>query len=394
MTALNRALRRIRGRVDPLPPGLYARKAPPDSPLPYRLHLRLEADGRGVLLINAATILHLNPTAAEYAYHLLQGTPPEEVASFIAGRYRVTREQAARDYADFVDRVEALYLDPERAPVNAQELERLTPYSGPLSAPYRLDCALTYRMPTDAFAVPAGPAGGELATEDWQKILDVAWGAGIPHVVFTGGEPTIRPDLAALLAHAEHLGMVTGLVSDGARLAESAYLDELLQAGLDHVTVVLGSHTGSRTPSARDWDALSGIIYWAEVLEARLHTAAHLTLTPENTPEIPIWLDRLAETGVHAVSLSASQPSLARELATACDRAAAAGLPLNWELAVPYFGLAPAVPEAAGEADAIGAGRAWLYVEPDGDVLPAQGAGRVLGNMLRDPWEKIWNSLP
>ena len=37
-----------------------------------------------------------------------------------------------------------------------------------------------------------------------------------------------------------------------------------------------------------------------------------------------------------------------------------------------------------------GAGTAWLYVEPDGDVLPAQGVNKVLGNLLTDPWEKIW----
>ncbi len=33
-----------------------------------------------------------------------------------------------------------------------------------------------------------------------------------------------------------------------------------------------------------------------------------------------------------------------------------------------------------------------LYVEPDGDVLPAQGiANQILGNLLRDPWEKIYH---
>jgi MoaA/NifB/PqqE/SkfB family radical SAM enzyme len=37
-----------------------------------------------------------------------------------------------------------------------------------------------------------------------------------------------------------------------------------------------------------------------------------------------------------------------------------------------------------------GAGKAWLYVEPDGDVLPAQGINRVLGNLLRDQWESVW----
>ena len=39
-----------------------------------------------------------------------------------------------------------------------------------------------------------------------------------------------------------------------------------------------------------------------------------------------------------------------------------------------------------------GAGRAWLYVEPDGDVLPSQGnSGKVLGNLLRDEWKMIYS---
>jgi MoaA/NifB/PqqE/SkfB family radical SAM enzyme len=37
-----------------------------------------------------------------------------------------------------------------------------------------------------------------------------------------------------------------------------------------------------------------------------------------------------------------------------------------------------------------GGGRAWLYVEPDGDALPTQGVDRVLGNVLRDSWADIW----
>jgi MoaA/NifB/PqqE/SkfB family radical SAM enzyme len=39
-----------------------------------------------------------------------------------------------------------------------------------------------------------------------------------------------------------------------------------------------------------------------------------------------------------------------------------------------------------------GAGKAWLYFEPDGDVLPAQGVNQVLGNILRDPWAQIWEN--
>ncbi len=37
-----------------------------------------------------------------------------------------------------------------------------------------------------------------------------------------------------------------------------------------------------------------------------------------------------------------------------------------------------------------GRGKTWLYVEPDGDVLPAQGVNNALGNFLVDAWESIW----
>ena len=63
---------------------------------------------------------------------------------------------------------------------------------------------------------------------------------------------------------------------------------------------------------------------------------------------------------------------------------------LIWDLPVPYSTLNPVSLETQMDAQPEGAGRAWLYVEPDGDVLPTQGYNKVLGNMLRDPWEKIW----
>jgi hypothetical protein len=37
-----------------------------------------------------------------------------------------------------------------------------------------------------------------------------------------------------------------------------------------------------------------------------------------------------------------------------------------------------------------GAGKAWLYVEPDGDVLRGQGMPEVMGNLATDAWLDIW----
>ena len=63
---------------------------------------------------------------------------------------------------------------------------------------------------------------------------------------------------------------------------------------------------------------------------------------------------------------------------------------LVWDLPVPYSAHNPVQLEVPAGELLEGAGRAWLYVEPDGDVRPAQDSETVLGNLLNDPWEKIW----
>ena len=38
------------------------------------------------------------------------------------------------------------------------------------------------------------------------------------------------------------------------------------------------------------------------------------------------------------------------------------------------------------------AGEYSMCIEPNGDVLPCQSYYAVAGNILRDPWQRIWNS--
>jgi MoaA/NifB/PqqE/SkfB family radical SAM enzyme len=91
------------------------------------------------------------------------------------------------------------------------------------------------------------------------------------------------------------------------------------------------------------------------------------------------------------MSLSVSDPSLHGQLSLLRDYAADINLRLVSDLPVPYSAAHPVALETAYDSEPAGAGKAWLYVEPDGDVLPAQGmAEKLLGNLLRDDWEKIY----
>jgi hypothetical protein len=381
MTSVREFVRRRFQKAQPLPAGIYHYQAPPEDPRNYRLHLRLEKDGSGVLVVNAATILHLNSTAAEYAYHMVQGTSKDEAVKQIANRYLVTSARAEADYADFVDRIDTVINTPDLDPEMFLDFERSEIHMKELSAPFRLDCALTYRLPqgADPSLTPTKRVDRELTTDEWKSILDKAWQAGIPHIMFTGGEPTLREDLPELISHAEANGQVSGLLSDGLFLSDPQYMDTLLKTGLDHLMVIF------QPGKEYAWGALS------TSLAEDLFVAVHLTLTAEMTPTTSDLLKWLASQGVKAVSLSISDPNLNDVLVSTRNQAAALGLSLVWDLPVPYSAMNPVALETEAEASASGAGHAWLYVEPDGDVLPAQGVNTVLGNILRDPWEQIWS---
>jgi len=364
-------------KMQPLPAGTHHMQATEDEK-PYRLHLRLNKDGSGLLILNAATVLQLNPTAAEYAFHFIKGTSPDEAASQISKRYRVDKKTALADFSNFADQIHTLISTPDLDPASFLDFERAQPHSA--DSTLRLDCAVTYRLAesTHAEYAPVKRVDRELTTEEWQIILDKAWAAGIPHIIFTGGEATLRDDLSQLIAHAEKNGQVCGLLTDGLKLADKDYLEMLLQTGLDHVMLIL------QPDEPRSWKAIQTIV------PQDLFLTVHFTLNKDNAGDAKNILQKLANLAVENISLSAADSSLLDEMLELQSVANSLRLTVRWDLPVPYSSSNPVAIETQDDEIPAGAGKTWMYVEPDGDVLPAQGeADKVLGNLLKDDWDRI-----
>jgi MoaA/NifB/PqqE/SkfB family radical SAM enzyme len=170
------------------------------------------------------------------------------------------------------------------------------------------------------------------------------------------------------------------LSTDGLRFSEPGYFEGLLQTGLDHLLVVI---------SVLDPSTLKMLKH---ISEADIHATIHITIREKNRDEVKGLLEKLAEIGIRAISLTASGPALKGDLQAARGVVAALGMTLIWDVPVPYSSTNPFDLEFEDQERPSGAGRAWLYVEPDGDVLPDQAVDRVLGNLLRDPWEMILTS--
>jgi MoaA/NifB/PqqE/SkfB family radical SAM enzyme len=220
----------------------------------------------------------------------------------------------------------------------------------------------------------------ELTTEEWKKALREAWEIGIPHVTFTGGEPTIREDLLDLISYAESLGQVSGVLTNGTKFDDPEYVGQLELTGVDHFLI---SYDPTR-PIHK--------VALQNALDSDVYTAVHISITENNQDSILSSLEELVGLGVPAISFGAASDDadLIQTMEEARAHAAYLGMHLIWDIAAPYSATNPIAVEV--DEIGVGAGTAWMYIEPDGDVLPSQGIDRILGNVLKNSWEDILNS--
>ena len=371
-----------------------------------RIHLRIDPDGHGLLILNANRVVHLNPSATFMAYLQLEGYGPDQIGRVMHKQFQVAASQAEQDYQEFSQQMEEL-LDPNGGcPVCDLNLETTAPFSAKPSAPYRMDLALTYRCNNDCSHCYNARSRRfpEMPIEHWKKVIDKVWDLRIPHIVFTGGEPTLYNGLADLVAYAEDKGLITGLNTNGRKLADRAFLESLVDAGLDHVQITLESHDSTihdRMVQAQGaWaETVSGL---KNVLDTRLYVMTNTTLLSHNKDTIRETLVFLGDLGVPTIGLNAL---------IYAGKGADVGTGLHEEELPPILELAHTLTEANGQRLiwytptqychfnplqldlGVKGCTAALYnmcVEPNGDVIPCQSYYQSLGNLLEKPWKEIW----
>jgi pyrroloquinoline quinone biosynthesis protein E len=108
----------------------------------------------------------------------------------------------------------------------------------PIEPPLGLLAELTHRCPLRcpycSNPLELTRASQELDTATWARVFREAASLGVLQVQLSGGEPTARRDLPALVRAASEAGLYTNLITAGV-LLDAARLDALVAAGLDHV---------------------------------------------------------------------------------------------------------------------------------------------------------------
>ena len=372
-----------------------------------RIHLRVDPDGTGTLIVNANRVMHLNPTATLMAHLLLEERSEQEILKSITRHYCAKLPQARNDLSTFRLQLSELLRPDGVCPIHELDLETVMPFSARPSAPYRMDLAITYRCNNDcAHCYNARERNfPELHTENWKHILDQLRALGVPHIVFTGGEATLRNDLPELIAHAESNGQITGLNTNARRLADPKYVQELVDAGLDHVQITVEScneqiHDEMMRARGAFKQTIRGL---KNVLDTHLYVMTNTTMLRTNVHKIPETLEFLAELGVPTVGLNAliyaghglsvgtglHERELQPILDMAVQKTTEHNQRLIWYTPTQYCNFDPTQSNLGVKGCT-----ASLYsmcIESNGNVLPCQSYYHPLGNLLRDSWESIWN---
>lgn len=140
---------------------------------------------------------------------------------------------------------------------------------------------------------------GELTGAEARRMLSDLASFGVPTVLFSGGEPLMRPDLLELAAHAHALGMRTVLSTNGTRI-DGTTAARIVAAGFSYVGVSLdatapGEHDKLRGKRGAFTDALAGI---RAAQAAGLRTGIRFTLHGLNRDHLGPMFDLALEVGV------------------------------------------------------------------------------------------------
>jgi radical SAM protein with 4Fe4S-binding SPASM domain len=351
--------------------------------------------------------MHLNPTASTMAFLFFQQVDHNLAIKTITKKFDVSNQQALHDYAQISAQLKELIKPDGACPIHELGLEVTPPFHTRPSAPYRMDLAITYRCNNDcSHCYNARPRNyPELSTREWHKIIDELWEIGIPHIVFTGGEPTLRNDLPELIEHAEKNGQITGVNTNGRRLSDMNYVELLVNAGLDYVQITIESADSiihdEMVKSKGAWNqTIAGI---ENVLDTSLFVMTNTTMLRNNSPSLSKTLEFLADMGVPTIGLNAliysgsgrfvntglPETELPPLLSTAREITSRHDQRLIWYTPTQYCNFDPVQLELGVKGCT-----AALYnmcIEPNGDVIPCQSYYVSLGNILSKPWKEMWN---
>ncbi len=363
----------------------------------------------GVLILRPNRVQYLNATATELLDALYRPADVDvaAVVTQFAARYAVPEERIIADVEALLRTLETLL---QNRPGDAPAIARTTFGSHQRKFPIISEIALTYRCQNRCFfcyasAPDRGRQTPEMRTDEVKTVIDkIMDQARAPMISFTGGEPTLRPDLPEFIAHAVSRDMRTNLITNGIRCGDPAYVAELAAAGLHSAQVSL------EAGDAATHDAVVGrpgafeqTVRAVDNLKAAgIHTHTNTTVNRQNLAALPAMIDLLADMGQEYLSMNMlirtgdsvgvpdiSYTEIGPIILALKAHTEARGMRFVWYSPTPMCLFNPVAHGLGGKSCAAADG--LLSVAPNGDVLPCSSFEQGIGNLLHEDFDMIWN---
>ena len=374
----------------------------------------------GLIILRPNRLHYLNKTAAEMLQRLYtrpDGPDTEALIEEMATTYGVDASRIRHDLTDLLRTVSALLNDDL---CGAPSVKQTAFGSHRRELPVLSEIALTYNCQNRCtFCYADSPRRGratagqdyvpEMTTEEVCLVIDRIYDeAHCPTVSFTGGEPTLRPDLPQLIAYAKAKGMRVNLITNGIRCADAAYAASLADAGLDsaQVSVEGGSAAvhDAITQHEGSWERSVQAV--RHLRAVGVHTHTNTTICGGNRHHLLELVDFLAdELGSEYFSMNMvirtgtaldhdTEDISYREIGPIVQQVQrhtqGKGLRFVWYSPVPYCLFNPVQAGLGSKSCACADG--LLSVNPAGELIPCSSFERGIGDLLHEGFDKVWYS--
>jgi radical SAM protein with 4Fe4S-binding SPASM domain len=368
-------------------PGLYHYRREEDGQY-TRFHLRVEPDGRGMLLANATLAARLSPSGVFIARGILDGRPNAAIEQDILKQFSgATSEWVQRDLRLVTGLINSLTAPGDNYPIVNLDDAAISPYQTNLIAPLEASVPL-------------------VQAERLVPLIDRLWQVAIPHVTFLVQDDLNPADLLRAIERAEDLGMIAGVRGRATDLVQESLLRDMAMAGVDHITVLYASAEPLiHNLLCGDGDHMAAEQLLIKTQQNEVCPVAEIPLVESTLPVLRQTLTTLQNLGIHNYSFFAiaapdemadgQREGAIRAMAMAQTAERVEELAHEMEVRFiwqPPVQRDPAVPISVQVREGPRcSGDIAVFVEPEGAVIPPRGPYRSAGNLFTDSWERIWN---
>lgn len=281
----------------------------------------------------------------------------------------------------------------------------------------------------------AGRQGSnELASNEVIDGLKKMSDAGVTSVAFSGGEPTMHPQILDFIEYTQNSGMCASMATNGFNLSDKTRSKDFIDAGLEFVQISLDGINPKTHDSFRRiphaWENAVGAI--ENFVDAEIFVEVATTVTEHNMDEIPEMIDFVRDLGANwfmlynfiptgkgteIMDMDLSPTDRTRILKTAYAENKNGEMQIL-STAPQYADVAksmiskdsqvipthfynpeytnPTLTQLAEFIGGCGAGRFYMSIEPNGDMYPCvffpHKEDVKLGNIAENDFEETWKN--